>query len=523
MATTVRWEVPVDQTSAEKRVARALTRIGKFYVFLREIRHELFDEEFQAELAEAYAPRGEAPLPAAMLAMVTLLQAYDKTGDADAVITAEMDKRWQLVLGCLGAEEAPFSQGVLSQFRARMIEHDLDKKLLARTVEIARRTGKFGWQHLKAALDSSPLLGAGRVLDTWNLIGHALSAVVTCAAKVTGRTRTEIIAETRLALSTAPSLKTALDIDWDDPAQRADALDRLLGEVDRVEQWVAKHAAAQTDVPPLQAPLAALRRVLAQDLEPDPTTTGRRRIKRGVAKDRMPSLGDPEMRHGRKSKTKLFNGYKRHLMKLLGAGLTVAAEVFPANQPEMDALDPLVHEVEQLGELDELLCDRGYLGSPRIVGLREQGVTLRCKPWPSRNGGRFTKEDFELRLADGLVVCPAGVAARIAPESLMARFPTDKCARCEIRGRCTVAKTKGRTIAIHPQEDLLIELRRHMKTADGRAALRERTTIEHSLARVGRIQGPRARYKGARKNTLDTRRCAAVDNLQTLARLREAA
>jgi hypothetical protein len=47
--------------------------------------------------------------------------------------------------------------------------------LLARTVEIAERTGSFGWQHLKAALDSSRLLGAGRVLDPWNLIGHALA------------------------------------------------------------------------------------------------------------------------------------------------------------------------------------------------------------------------------------------------------------------------------------------------------------------------------------------------------------
>lgn len=140
-----------------------LTRIGKFYVFLREVRHELFDAAFQAELAAAYAvPRGTSPLPPAMLAMVTLLQAYDQVGDADAVVTAQMDRRWQLVLDCLGAEDAPFSQGVLSQFRVRMIEHELDRKLLDRTVELAKRTGKFGWQQLKAALDSSPLLGAGR-------------------------------------------------------------------------------------------------------------------------------------------------------------------------------------------------------------------------------------------------------------------------------------------------------------------------------------------------------------------------
>jgi hypothetical protein len=98
---------------------------------------------------------------------------------------------WQLPLGCLGTQEPPFSQGVLSQFRARMVEHE-------RTVRLPKETGKFGWQHLKFALDSSPLLGAGRVEDTWNLIGRALSTVVDCAGKCLGVSREHILKEARL-------------------------------------------------------------------------------------------------------------------------------------------------------------------------------------------------------------------------------------------------------------------------------------------------------------------------------------
>ncbi len=520
MATTIRWKLPIALSAEEQRLARVLKRIGKFYVFLREVRHELFDEEFQSELASAYDPRGTQPLPAAMLAMVTLLQAYDRTGDADAVVTAQMDRRWQLVLGCLHANRAPFSQGVLSQFRERMVAHDLDKKLLHRTVEIAKRTSKFGWQHLKVALDSSPLLGAGRVLDTWNLIGRALSTVVTCAAKATGSDRDSIIAEAQLRLSTAPSLKTALDIDWDDAEQRCEALAQLLEEVDRVEAWVTEHAATLATQPPLRDALAALRRVLEQDLEPDPTTTGRARIKRGVAKDRMPSLGDPQMRHGRKSKNKLFNGYKRHLLKIVGADITVAAEVLPANLPEHNAMVPLLDDAKQYGPFEEVLLDRGYLASPCIPELSAGGVTIRCKPWRTRNAGRFTKDQFDLRLTERRVVCPAGASATIT-DSLLARFSNATCLPCRLRDKCTAAT--HRTVTIHPEEELLIQLRRDLKTPNGRAALRQRTTIEHSLARLGRIQGPRARFKGARKNTLDARRCAAVDNLQTVARLRNAA
>ena len=92
------WDVPIEFSAPERQGAKRLHRIGKFYVFLRETRHQLFDASFEAELAKAYkAPRGTAPIPPARLAMVTRLQAYDQVGDADAVVTVSLDKRWQWV------------------------------------------------------------------------------------------------------------------------------------------------------------------------------------------------------------------------------------------------------------------------------------------------------------------------------------------------------------------------------------------------------------------------------------------
>ena len=55
-----------------------------------------------------------------------------------------MDKRWQMVLDCLGAEQPPFSQGTLCNFRMRLIAHNLDKTLLDRTVALAETTGASG-------------------------------------------------------------------------------------------------------------------------------------------------------------------------------------------------------------------------------------------------------------------------------------------------------------------------------------------------------------------------------------------
>ena len=502
-------------------MAQALHRIGKFYVFLREVRAELFDDAFQAELAAVYRPRGTAPVPPALLAMVLLLQAYDQIGDAEAVVTAQLDPRWQLVLGCLGATKAPFSQGVLVKFRARMIAHDLDRKLLERTVAVAKRTGRFGWQQLQAALDSSPLRGAGRIEDTWNLIGRALGAVVTCAAKAVDCSRAQVIAEAGVTLVDRSSLKAALDIDWDDPDAQAAALERLLGEVDRVERWVAAQPPMAQATPALRTALTALRAVLTQDLEPDPTT-GRRRILRGVAKGRQPSLGDPEMRHGRKSRSRPFTGYKRHVVKLLGPDLIVEAVARPANEPEHLVLATLTTEVGRHGPLTDLWMDRGYLASAEIPVLHAGGVALHAKPWTARNGERFPKHAFAIRLAEGIVVCPARQTAPIVSGRSTVQFAAETCRVCALRDGCTAA-TAGRSISLHPQEALLQQLRATARTPDGRAVLRRRTTVEHSLARLDQIQGSKARYKGTRKNTLDVRRCATVANLQSLARMKQAA
>jgi len=102
-------------------------------------------------------------------------------------------------------------------------------------------------------------------------------------------------------------------------------------------------------------------------------------------------------------------------------------------------------------------------------------------------------------------------------------FPADVCHPCALRPACTTATRGGRSITIHPQEALLQTLRAHQRRPEGRAHLRERTTVEHALARVDQIQGPKARYKGVRKNTLDLRRIAVVTNLQRVARLPQAA
>ena len=154
-----------------------------------------------------------------------------------------MDRRWQLVLDCMDAGQAPFSRGTLVGFRKRLIAHDLDRALIDRTVELAQSRKGFGARALRAALDSSPLWGAGRVEDTINLMGHALRKALGVIAVVQGRGQAAgipaVAAQAGVPQLGASSLKAALDRDWDDPAARDQALARVLGFLDQVEAFVA--------------------------------------------------------------------------------------------------------------------------------------------------------------------------------------------------------------------------------------------------------------------------------------------
>jgi hypothetical protein len=510
----MRW-TPPRESAREQKLADRLRRASRFYRFLWEIRHELFEDGFEDELLESYKPRGQDPCPPALLAMVCLLQRYDGLSDRDAVEAAEHDRRWQLVLGTLGQEDVPFGQGTLVRFRTRMIAHDLDKKLVDRTVALAKKTMGFGWKSVRVALDSSPLQGAGRVEDTWNLIGRAMSKVVHAVSLALGIEESTVVRQAGLTALGADSVKAALDIDWDNDSAQSEALNRLLAEVSALEDWVAKKTKKTPASPPLTEALELLRRVVDQDTEPDPPKKGRRRIKDGVSPDRVVSISDTEMRHGRKSRTKLINGYKRHVAVV--EGIIVATAVEPANVREHEPTARLLEKVREHGTIETLDIDRGYLASPAVEKLHRAGATVNSRAWQISNRGLFTKADFKIDLAKGIVRCPARKSAPIT-RSKQVFFREEDCGACKKKSRCTTSPK--RTLTLHAAEDLLIKLRRDKKTSEGRHELRKRVAVEHRLARVGAIQGTKARYRGTRKNELDLNRAAAVANLFEVARHR---
>lgn len=522
--TIERWRPRAPYTKQEELLLRRLRRTRKLFAFLRDHRRELFDDEFQAELETMYRDTGAGkdPVPPALLAMVSLLQAYLGVSDAEAVEMTVVDLRWQMVLDHLGQDQPAFSQGALQEFRERLIRTDMDRRLLERTAEFARRTKAFDWRKLpkdlRIAVDSRPLEGAGRVEDTINLLGHAARKIVECAATLLGWTSDRVAREAGIPVLLEPSVKKGLDRVWGGKAAMNEAVEQLVKQLDSLEAWLKKRLADELEQPPLQDHIETLRQLRAQDLEPDPSGGGRTQIREGTAEDRRISIEDKDMRHGRKSKSTKIKGYKSHIASDLDTGLILACAITPANRPELEALPSLRDDIASLGRvLAEIHIDRGYIASPIVREIVDEGGLVLCKPWVPQNGDLYSKTDFKLNLRAMTITCPAG---EIQPMELgtTVSFPTQTCRECPLRDQCTAGTSRGRQVRISDDEQLQQKLRKFASSPTGRERLRERVGIEHNLAHMARRQGPSARYRGTRKNLFDARRTAAVQNLETLQR-----
>ncbi len=173
--------------------------------------------------------------------------------------------------------------------------------------------------------------------------------------------------------------------------------------------------------PVVLSSLETARQIKAQDVELD--ENGEVKLRKGVAKNRRITIEDEQMRHGRKNRTKKFDGYKRHILKDLDTGLVRAVGITMANVASASvtearreaetfgSLFEIVHEIandleHQKAQLSELHIDRAYLSSS-LVKNRDPELTIYCKAWRVSNGSKFAKSAFVLDWESGTITCPA--------------------------------------------------------------------------------------------------------------------
>jgi len=237
-----------------------------FYGFLASMRGQLFKDE---EFAELYClTNGRDSVPPSLLATSLLLQTHDRVSDEEAKQRADFDIRWKVALG-IAVEDKPFAKSTLQLFRARLVIHKKAQDLFRRSLQLARQTGYFKGLRMKAALDTSYILGRGAVKDTYNLLADGIVQVVRALASVQGVSAEAWSREHRLERYLGSSVKGEAAIDWDNEKARQAFLQGIVADADRVLELARQAQSGESEEGPTRRRIVEAAQLLGQLLMQD--------------------------------------------------------------------------------------------------------------------------------------------------------------------------------------------------------------------------------------------------------------
>jgi len=523
-------------------IAGHLVPAGSVFAFLAEHRRQLFPDSFTADLFPSRT--GRPSLPADLVGSVLVLKELYDLSDPQTADALSYDIRWKVACGrSLG--QMSFDPSTLVYWRKRIAESRRPDRVFDAVAEVIAATGILRGRR-KRCVDSTVFDDAVATQDTVTQLVAAMRKV----ARVVPGAGQVISRVCRLDYS-RPGKPP---IDWDDPAAKEKLVSDLVNDALAVLAELAGPGAPQRDAAAADA-LGLLALVAGQDVEPaegSDGTDGRWRTARKVAPDRVISTVDPQARHTRKSKSKRRDGFRGHVAAEPQTGLVTDCEMTmaagpgstdaengvtmagrdrfagtpgstgPGEAPDAPAGTGDSAGPDADGPQDarlEVYGDSAYGSGEARAAYRDAGHDTVIKPGPLRPAvpGGFTIDDFTIDEQAGTVTCPAGLT-RPMTRTRTVTFGA-ACSGCPLRERCTTARD-GRSMTIHPHEDLLRAARAQARTDDFKKAYPTRSAIERIIAWTATCNGRRIklRYIGTAKNDawLHTR-CAAI-NLRTLLR-----
>lgn len=475
----------------------------------------LFPDEAFADL---FQDVGRCSVPPRIVATVMTLQRLEGLSDREAVERFSYDLRWKYACGGLDYEYGGFVHTVLVDMRARLRRSKQPNRIFESVLTVAKAAGLVG---RKRVLDSTALYDAVATQDTVTLVRAAIRALLRSADE-------DLARQVRSALMRDDDYEAAgkPPCDWDDTAAREALVDALA----RDGQAVLECLQGRELPPEVDQSAQLVATVIGQDLARG--EDGVFRIIRGVAEDRVISTVDPEARHGHKTASRGFDGYKGHISIDPDSEIVTATAVTPGNVADhsvakallTEALSPAA-DVPNAVERTEVFGDSSYGTAEVIEHIEEAGAEPSVKaqaPSPPP-GGKFSKDRFHVDLDAGTVTCPAGrlIQIRVGKDGGgIAEFGA-QCRSCQLRGQCSDSP-KGRTIRVNAHEKTLQRTRRRQADPAWRTRYKAtRPKVERKIAHLvfRRHGGRRARVRGCHRVGQDFALLAAAVNLRRLARL----
>jgi hypothetical protein len=477
------------------------------------------------------------------LSALVLLQSHHGWDDRETVRRAQVDMQVKACLG-MGLEERGPSQPTLCRHRQEMKEKGLADAYMARFRDLVEALELVGDEE-PVLIDSVPIHGAGQQLDTYNLIAGATRRGLRELARVEGKDIKEVATSLGLAAYLDRSIKGRFEVDWSSEESQRQFLAQLVDDASTVRKALASKTEAdergddEDSEPPdemsgAREAMATIDDVIEHDVERD--DDGKvKGIRQKAAGDRRMSVTDPDMRHGRKSASNLFAGFKAQVVTSLVFNFIVFFRVMKANVHDGENLPELVEELKQQGITPAWWAgDHAYgtLKNHRFFNEHVEGELVARMARPV-NGGRFTKDDFKYDFEAQTLTCPAGHKlphqkwdTERGRKGHRFDFTHAGCATCPRRGECVspkAAEDQGRTVFIVDDEERLI--RNHLRRreeSEFKERLSKRPAVERAIAGFAQCGGKQARRFGMENVEFDGKLSALTYNLRRLGSLMRA-
>jgi len=452
------WPQPSQEVAAAVR-AMFRGRRAPLPVVIRDEMGELFADE---QFAAAFGVRGRPGWSPGRLVLVTALQFAESLTDRQAAEAVRVRIDWKYCLGLDLADEG-FNHSILTEFRARLVEHSLEDKALDLLLAalVARGLLKPGG---KQRTDSTHVLAAVRDLNRLELAGEsvrtALEALTVAAP--------HWLADTLDVSDWAARYGVRVD-SWRLPASqtRRTALATAYG----VDGFTLLRAVYAPDAPGWLAQVPAvdvLRRVLLQNYVITTDRRGHEVIKRREAdtdglppgRGRLTSPYDTDARRGGK-RDMFWTGYKVHISETCaepsnGEGpsqpqslpnIITNVATTDAAVPDAAMTTPIHDSLARRALLPEQhLVDSGYPSADLLVQSKKRyGVTL-VTPMladlsvQARAGAGLDAAAFDVDFDTQQVTCPQGKtsatwspATQRGTETIVVKFDTATCRACPVK------------------------------------------------------------------------------------------
>jgi transposase len=537
------WPEVPEATAA---VARAAFPKGSVAIRLRDMLGPLFAD---GDYAAGFGVRGRPGIAPGQLMLVTVLQFLEDLTDRGAVAAVAGRIDWKYCLG-LELSDPGFDFSVLSEFRTRLVEHDLARIGFEALLDKCRGLGlvKAGG---KQRTDSTHVLAAVRDLNRFEQAGESVRALV------------EVLA------AAAPGwLAGAVDVhewagrygmrvaSWSASRTKA-AREELAGQFGRdaftlLRALYAPGAPAWLrEVPQVET----LRVVLVQNYLVEHRKDGGEVVRRRETEDGLPpgrlriaSPYDTDARWAAKGEDLFWLGYKLHLTETCDDAPEAEAEArrrgeppnlitdvhtADATEPDSAAAEPIHRRLRERGLVPgEHYLDSGYPSAAGVLAARRDYGTEIISPLladvspQAKAGEGYARANFVFDHDTRTALCPHGRTSsswsectqRGAPV-IVAKFDLPTCGSCPVREKCTTSKRSGRQLTVPPREihQLQLAQRGAQDTRAWQEKYKRRAGVEGTMHQAVATTGLRqARYRGLGKVHLEHCVAATAINLLRL-------